>query len=330
MALITELYRLQEEHGYLRPDDLRTLARDLQVPLYRLQGLATFYPHFRNTPPPQVEVTVCRDVSCHLNGAGDFIAALQEDLKEPGAAGTVEVRPVSCLGRCDNAPAACLNGEPLPAAMPRQPADRARQLARWVQAGALPDTDEDSPRPWQVDPYTSAPDHYGVLRALPAAAGPGSAARLDDRPAEDILKTLEDAGLRGMGGAGFPTATKWRLVRSQPATPRYVVVNADESEPGTFKDRVILAELPHLVVEGASLAARVVGADKVIIYIRHEYEPERRRLEEAIRTATTAGHLPVPVEIFVSPGGYILGEETALLEALEDHRVNHATSRRFL
>jgi NADH:ubiquinone oxidoreductase subunit F (NADH-binding) len=122
-----------------------------------------------------------------------------------------------------------------------------------------------------------------------------------------------------MGGAGFPTGTKGELVAKETRTPKYVICNADESEPGTFKDREILADLPHLVIEGMAIAGHAVGAQKGILYIRHEYEPERIRFEQELQRARGAlGDFEV--EIFVSPGGYILGEETALLEALEDRR----------
>jgi NADH:ubiquinone oxidoreductase subunit F (NADH-binding) len=132
-----------------------------------------------------------------------------------------------------------------------------------------------------------------------------------------------------MGGAGFPTGRKWALVAAEPATPRTVVCNADESEPGTFKDREILRDLPHLVVEGMALAAHCIGAERGYVFIRHEYEAERRALEVAIEGARSAGALgrdcfgtgfDFDVDIFVSPGGYILGEETALLECMEDRR----------
>jgi NADH:ubiquinone oxidoreductase subunit F (NADH-binding) len=132
-----------------------------------------------------------------------------------------------------------------------------------------------------------------------------------------------------MGGAGFPTARKWRLVRAERSTPKVVICNADESEPGTFKDRDVLHDLPHLVIEGMALAALVVGASRGILFIRHEYEAERRRFESALAEARAAGalggrifgsELGFDVEVFVSPGGYVLGEETALLECLEDRR----------
>jgi NADH:ubiquinone oxidoreductase subunit F (NADH-binding) len=144
-----------------------------------------------------------------------------------------------------------------------------------------------------------------------------------------VAERLESAGLRGMGGSGFSTGRKWALVRDRPPGPRVVVCNADESEPGTFKDRALLDWAPHLVVEGIVLAALCVGAEEAWIYLRHEYGPERARLEAAIAEAEAAGALGedacgsgrrLSLRVFVSPGGYILGEETALLEALEGRR----------
>jgi NADH:ubiquinone oxidoreductase subunit F (NADH-binding) len=137
------------------------------------------------------------------------------------------------------------------------------------------------------------------------------------------MHELAESGLRGMGGAGFPTARKWGFVRGAgaPGSEKFVICNADESEPGTFKDREIAARLPHLVWEGMMIAALVVGAQRCILYIRHEYAPERRALEaERARAQAIATPLGLTLEIFVSPGGYIQGEETALLEALEDRR----------
>jgi NADH:ubiquinone oxidoreductase subunit F (NADH-binding) len=139
---------------------------------------------------------------------------------------------------------------------------------------------------------------------------------------ENAIATLKESNLRGMGGAGFPTGVKWELVRKETRTPKYVICNADESEPGTFKDREILADLPHLVIEAMMLAGNVVGATKGILYLRHEYAPEQVHFEAELRRAYNLDILGngFDIEIFVSPGGYILGEETALLEALEDKR----------
>ena len=143
-----------------------------------------------------------------------------------------------------------------------------------------------------------------------------------DAAAARVLTALKESGLRGMGGAGFPTAAKWELVRNQTRSPKYVICNADESEPGTFKDRVILSQRPHLVIEGMLLAGLVTGAEKGILFIRHEYDPERRTFAQTLDEARLAGVIgnDFDIEVFVSPGGYILGEETALLECLEDRR----------
>ena len=155
------------------------------------------------------------------------------------------------------------------------------------------------------DPYTSADEHYRVFRTVTG----------------DPVGVLDDSGLKGMGGAGFPTGKKWAMVRSQDDPIKYVVCNADEAEPGTFKDRQILAEQPHLVVEGMLIAMRAVGAQQGWVFIRHEFEPEEHVLREELERARAAGLLDdVSIDVFTSPGGYILGEETALLECMEGHR----------
>ncbi len=291
MSLIAELNRLQAERGYLSEDSLKEAAVRLRVPLYRLQEVVSFYPHFRTTPPPRVEVALCRDVSCFLAGGEAWRAKVKALL---AGEKDVEVRQVSCLGRCDRAPAAMVNGLAVGAVA----SERIAELAR------NPEKHHDVPgarRQWRIDPYAEGGEPFSVY---PAWA----------QRADEVIATLKAAGLRGMGGAGFQTGLKWELVRKEAATPKYVICNANESDPGTFKDRVLLEELPHLIVEGMCLAASVVGAERGWIYLRPEYEHVSARLEEAIRQART------PIEIFLSPGGYILGEETALLEALEDKR----------
>ena len=291
MSLIAELNRLQSEHGYLREEDLRDAAERLRAPLYRLQEVVSFYPHFRTTTPPRVEVALCRDVSCYLAGGGAWGAKVKALL---AGEKDVEIREVSCLGRCDRAPAAMVNG----LAVGAVPPERVAELARNPQTHhAVPG----ARRQWRIDP-----DGEG-----------GEPPRADE-----VIATLKAAGLRGMGGAGFQTGLKWELVRKEAAAPKYVICNANESDPGTFKDRVLLEELPHLVVEGMCLAASVVGAERGWIYLRHEYEHACGPLERAIGQALRRGRLGrgFEIEIFLSPGGYIAGEETALLEALEDKR----------
>ena len=306
-SIIHRLNALMDEHGWLSGDDLRALAADLGVPLHRVEGVASFYPHYRRTPPPAHAIQVCRDLSCALAGGGAALAELRRGAAahEARTSERVEVEEVSCLGRCDRAPAALVDHE-----HPLQGADAALRALL-----APPPPSDAPPRAYAVDPYAAPAARYAAARRLHAAG---------DGAADAAIAELRDAGLRGMGGAGFPTATKWGFVRA--AGPggggqKYVICNADESEPGTFKDRELLRSLPHLVWEGILVAALVVRAQRGIVYIRHEYEPERRALERELAVAAPiAAALGVELEVFVSPGGYIMGEETALLEALEDRR----------
>jgi formate dehydrogenase beta subunit len=266
-SLIPSLHAIQREHGWLPREELVKLSRDTRRPLYEIEGLVSFYPHFRTAPGEGVEVAVCRDLSCSL-------ARGRAEIPE----GAV-VHEVSCVGRCDRAPVAVVE-ERYPEA---------------VRGG------ERRPN----DPYASDDEHYGVLRSWSG----------------DPVPVLKEAGLRGMGGAGFPAGTKWDMVRGQQDGPKYVICNADEAEPGTFKDRQIIAEQPHLVVEGMLHAMRCVGAEQGWVFIRHEYEPEERVLREELARAREAGVLDgMDIDVFTSPGGYILGEETALLECMEGHR----------
>ncbi len=306
MNPIEELFALQESRGYLSDDDLRALSERRRVPLYELEAISSFYPHFRRTPPPALQVGACRDLSCHLRDSGRASRRLAEIC---AGRDHVEFEEISCPGLCDAAPA-CLVNE-----VPTAPADVAALLddPASLRGEAAP-----APRRWQSDPYAGPDEHYGELRQ-----------RVASRDVDSMIERLTGSGLRGMGGAGFPTGRKWELVRAEPATPKYVVCNADESEPGAFKDRVILEELPHLVIEGMALAALAIGAERGWIYIRHEYRRACDALRKAIDAAYAAGVLGESVcgsdlrfdlQIFVSPGGYILGEETALLEALEGRR----------
>jgi len=306
MELIGELYRLQDACGYLREDDLRALAERLKVPLYRVEELVSFYPHFRTSAPAKVEVAVCRDLSCHLLEGRDYCSRLRE-LVSPD--GEVDVHEVSCLGRCERAPAALVNGIPVG----RVSAEELAHLAR--NPGRVPPPGRAQTRRWRIDHSGRSGEKYSLCKAYRERPDANGAA-------VEIIKTLKQAGLRGMGGAGFPTGVKWELVRRETARPKYVICNADESEPGAFKDRVIHEELPHLVIEGMCLAAFVVGAKQGYVYVRNEYQPERRAMQFALADARARGVLGehFDIEIFVSPGGYILGEETALLEALADRR----------
>jgi NADH:ubiquinone oxidoreductase subunit F (NADH-binding)/NADH:ubiquinone oxidoreductase subunit E len=311
-SLIPALHAIQERVGWLPREELEALSRDVHRPLYEIEGLISFYPHFRTEPPTPVALHACRDLSCWLRGAQEQTAAIRQRY---GQDSDVELIEVSCLGRCDVAPAVSVNARPAAAS-------DADALIAAARRGPLPEPEVRryaGGQPWPNDPYASAGEAYGVLRAVLAG-------RMD---AGQVIGALQDAGLRGMGGAGFPAGRKWELVAAQAATPKYVICNADESEPGTFKDRQILAEQAHLVLEGMLLGMLAVGAEEGWVFIRHEYGPEEsviRREIESLRAAGLTGAdvagtgLRLSVEVFTSPGGYILGEESALIECMEGHR----------
>jgi formate dehydrogenase beta subunit len=314
-SLIPALQAIQERLGWLPREELEALSRDTHRPLYEIQGLISFYPHFRTSPPPPAALHACHDLSCWLQGADQRIADLRE--RYAGQA-DVEFTEVSCIGRCDAAPAVAVNECPATAedtdalVTAARTGHRADPVPRAYSGGA----------PWPNDPYPAsggASGRYAALRKVLSG----------ELGADQVITALQDSGLRGMGGAGFPTGRKWGLVAAQAATPKYVICNADESEPGTFKDRQILAEQPHLVLEGLLLGMAVVGAEEGWVFIRHEYGPEEaviRREIDALRAAGLVGEdaagsgRRLSVEVFTSPGGYILGEESALIECMEGHR----------
>ncbi len=309
-SLIPALTAIQHEHGWLPREQLVELSRAMRRPLYEIEGLISFYPHFRTAPPRAVSVGMCHDLSCWLKGADGAIAAIRASHEDDA---DIELGEVSCLGRCEQAPVVAVNEV-------AANADRLESLVGQARAGTLAPPSAPAPaRRWPNDPYGEGETRYRVLRR--ALAG--------NLGASEIIAQLKEAGLRGMGGAGFPTASKWELVAAQPATPKYVVCNADESEPGTFKDRQILSDEPHLVLEGLLLGMFVTGAEQGWVFIRHEYGPEEEALRAELDVLRAEGLLGGNVlgsgrrfelEVFTSPGGYILGEESALLECLEGHR----------
>jgi formate dehydrogenase beta subunit len=303
-SLIPKLTAIQRDHGWLPREELVALSRDERRPLYEIEGVISFYPHFRTELPRKVELTVCQDLSCWLHGGEERLAELRSRY---GDDVEVEFHEVSCLGRCDVAPAVAVNEHPAPAVEAEGLVEQARD-GQLAPAGA-----RRSGERYPNDPYQPDARDYRLLRAL-----------LDGEPAgEQIVSELKESGLRGMGGAGFPTGTKWELVANQEAHPKYAICNADESEPGTFKDRQIMAEQPHLVLEGMLIGMAVTGADKGWVFIRHEYGPEEEVIREEIDRLRGIGVLDgtdLELDVFVSPGGYILGEESALLECMEGHR----------
>jgi formate dehydrogenase beta subunit len=309
-SLIPSLNVIQRQHGWLPREELVRLARETKRPLYEIEGLITFYPHFRLEPPARVEVTVCHDLSCWLHGCEEQIAGIRERF---GDDVEIEVREVSCVGRCDIAPAATVQEQPL----------RASEVAGAVEQARSGETPSPSQttnrRTWPNDPYGASDGRYAAVREMLTGELTG----------ERAIETLKDSELRGMGGAGFPTGAKWEIVAGQSSEPKFVICNADESEPGTFKDRQILAEQPHLVIEGMLAGMLAVGAEQGWVFIRHEYGIEEAAIRAELDVAREAGVIGndvlgsgrrLDIDVFTSPGGYILGEESALIECMEGHR----------
>ncbi|HSF31860.1 MAG TPA: NADH-ubiquinone oxidoreductase-F iron-sulfur binding region domain-containing protein [Candidatus Tectomicrobia bacterium] len=313
--LIKELQNLQHHHGYLPREALHELAERLKIPLFEVYGVASFYPHFRLEAPTGTEIKVCTDLSCHLAGARSMAAAWREACGATELSGRMSIGETSCLGRCDAPVAYAVNEQIYRGGSPAAIAT----LMQSLRAGQLPPRQPlpSSPDNLQIDPYCAV-QPFEALRQL-----------VERRHFSDIIATLKASGLRGMGGAGFPAGVKWEIVRNVPGDTKYVVCNADESEPGTFKDRMLLHTVPELVLEGMILGALTVGARHGYVYIRHEYAQEREVLDGVLQKMQRDGlvgerilgsELDVTIEIFDSPGGYICGEETALLEALEGKR----------
>jgi NADH:ubiquinone oxidoreductase subunit F (NADH-binding)/NADH:ubiquinone oxidoreductase subunit E len=313
--IVQELQKIQERCGWLPAEELRALSQRLSVPLHRLHEVASYYPLYRLKPPPRVDVKICRDMACHMAGAERLRSEVQMIASEYPA-GSVAVDGVSCLGRCDKAIAAAINDHHY---VLSQTSESLRELIGKAHAkDALPHTHWDmSPLGLTIDVYKGRSEYLAVKRWF------------EGMEANALLKELEVSGLRGMGGAGFPTFRKWMAVRGAPGQPKYVVCNADESEPGTFKDRELLRRAPWLVIEGMVLAALVVGAEKGWIYIRHEYPDGIDAVRAELKRAREAGIIgsnilgkgkTFELDIFISPGGYVQGEESALLEAMEDRR----------
>ena len=313
-VIFDDLRTIQTRHGFLPKAELESLSKRTGTPLYHIHSVASFYPHFQLAIPPKADLRICADMSCHLNGAtklrNGLRAAFANSRRED-----VLIRDVSCLGRCDHAPAISLNDQIF--------TDVSLGVAEQLTASAMRGERVAEPHlaspPTQCksDPYIGA-DKYGVVRQLAKTLA-----------FDAVLASLKDAELRGMGGAGFPTSMKWDLVRKQSDPVKYIVCNADESEPGTIKDRFILTHVSHLVIEGMIVAGLVTNAKKGILYIRHEYHAQEEILRTEIAKCYASGilgkgicggTLDFDLEVFVSPGGYICGEESALLEAIEGRR----------
>jgi len=298
--LIEHLHLIQDRFGHLAAAHLRALAEEMRLSQAEVWEVATFYAHFDpvkegEAPPPALTIRVCDGLSCELAGADALKAAL-----EAGAdPAEIRVLRAPCMGRCDVAPTAEVGHFHVDRATPEAVLAAAREGRT---APVIPDCEG-------LDAYRAA-GGYETLEAL----------RSGDRTPEAVQETLLEAGLRGLGGAGFPAGRKWGFVRAAPA-PRYLAINGDEGEPGTFKDRACLETRPHLMLEGMLIAAWAVEAETCFLYMRDEYPAVLEILRREIAALEAAGIVaPGFVDLRRGAGAYICGEESAMIESIEGKR----------
>ena len=323
--LIEYLHRLNDRYLGLHERHLVALAKEMKLPMAEVFEVASFYHHFEvlkdDAQAPGLTVRVCDGLSCELAGAQALLERLPALL---GAA--VRVIAAPCLGRCEQAPVAVVHQRPVLFASPdsvlqaiQAPPDEGTRLP---EAACF---DPSAYAEKSISPLPAAthgvPGHtgYDAYRARGGYALAAALSRGDHDP-ESVMKAMEDSGLRGLGGAGFPAGRKWRIVREQPA-PRLMAVNIDEGEPGTFKDRTYLERDPHRFLEGLLIAAHVVGIETCYIYLRDEYHDCRALLEAELDKLRAQPPCPLPrIELRRGAGAYICGEESAMIESIEGKR----------
>jgi formate dehydrogenase len=303
--LIEHLHKIQDRYGCLSAPHLVALAAEMKMAMAEVYEVATFYHHFDvvkegDTAPPAITVRVCDSIACELAGSHELLEAL------PGILGQgVRVLHAPCVGRCETAPVAVVGQNPIPHAT-------IERVESAVKCGELTHSTTD---------ITISPRHidYAAYRADGGYALAASCVN-GERQAADIIAIMEDSGLRGLGGAGFPAGRKWKIVAAEPA-PRLMAINIDEGEPGTFKDRFYLERDPHRFLEGAIIAAWAVGIDAVYIYLRDEYHGCRAILERELAALQANPPCAIPeFHLRRGAGAYICGEESAMINSIEGKR----------
>ncbi len=335
--LLPALHAVQARFGWIPPGALGYVCERLHVPPAEAYGVATFYALFALTERPPIMAHVCDDLACHARGAEELCAELTRSFGPSGAArGGAAWQRSPCLGKCERAPVALVTKA---GSIPREAAFGDASAARVIEAlggdapaiepALLPQVQAATgasalrllARVGKIDP-TSLDDYraHGGYAALRTA--------IDEGPAH-VIREVTESGLVGRGGAAFPTGRKWQAVASAAGPTKYLVCNADESEPGTFKDRVLLEEDPYAIVEAMTIAGLAVGANTGFVYVRGEYPLATARIEHAVRAARARGLLggdimgrgvSFDIDVRRGAGAYICGEETALFASLEGYR----------
>jgi len=303
--LIEHLHKIQDHYRCLSARHLVALAAEMKMAMAEVYEVATFYHHFDvvkegDTAPPAITVRVCDSIACDLAGSHELLAKL------PALLGTgVRVLHAPCVGRCETAPVAVVGQNPIPYAT-------AEQVQQTVQAGNVT-------HPSAKGVVTPGHVDYAAYRAAGGYALAASCFAGAKKPA-DVIAIMEDSGLRGLGGAGFPAGRKWKLVAAETA-PRLMAINIDEGEPGTFKDRYYLERDPHRFLEGALIAAWAVGIDAIYIYLRDEYHGCRAILEREVAALQANPPYAIPaINLRRGAGAYICGEESSMIESIEGKR----------
>ena len=297
--LIEFLHLIQDKFGHLSAPHLRALAEEMRLSMAEVWEVATFYAHFDpiredEATPPALTIRVCESLSCELAGSEQLIAALESGA-DPRQ---VRVLRAPCMGRCDTAPTLEIGHNHI---------DHAT-VEKVTAAIAADDTHAHMPQYETLEEYRAA-GGYSELEKLRSSGN-----------WETVQETLLTSGLRGLGGAGFPSGRKWGFVRAN-AGPRFVAVNGDEGEPGTFKDRYYLERTPHLMLEGMLIAAWAVEAEKCFIYMRDEYPAVLEVLRREIASLEEAGFVKAGfIDLRRGAGAYICGEESAMIESIEGKR----------
>jgi formate dehydrogenase len=303
--LIEHLHKIQDRFGYLSAPHLVALAAEMKMAMAEVYEVATFYHHFDvvkdgETAPPAITVRVCDSIACELAGSQTLLEALPRLLGKD-----VRVLHAPCVGRCETAPVVVVGQNPIPHATPDQVVSRVTAVA------VKHDTSNSSITPGHLD-YAAYRAGGGYVLAAACVGG--------QRTAADVIGIMENSGLRGLGGAGFPAGRKWKIVAAEPA-PRLMAINIDEGEPGTFKDRYYLERDPHRFLEGAVIAAWAVGIDAVYIYLRDEYHGCRAILERELAALQANPPCQLPqFHLRRGAGAYICGEESAMIESIEGKR----------
>jgi len=324
-ALLPALYAAQEIYGYLPEHVAAEVARSLKVPLVEVFGVIDFYAMFYREPVGKTVIHVCNDPACAMAGSEPMLKRLTQHLEfhapDEGFRPSVTIERAPCLGLCEHAPAVLVKGKPIGNA----------DLRTWEEI-----VENTGHQPGTI--------LGGSISLLTANCGRGQKVSLEEfvnhggygalrkalsRTPEAVIEEVKASGLVGRGGAAFPTGVKWEGTARATGSPKYVVCNADEAEPGTFKDRVLMEDDPHTILEGLIIAAYAVGASKGYIYIRGEYLRAYQIMQEAVTEARKAGYLGAAIlgkgfdfdiELRRGAGAYICGEETALFESIEGKR----------